>query len=183
MNISIVRKQRYVKLHPHLFFKNYNLSIYIDATFIITGDLNEFLLRIITPKYYLYTLEHPKRKSIFRELKTVVLIKKEKKSMAKTVYRRYKKKKFPDNKGLIESCLIIRKHNEKECINIMNIWYREIKSFSHRDQLSFNYIQWKKNIKIKYIPKNYVLQYFYQKHGHLIKRIYTDKKKFKFYIY
>ena len=43
MNISDVKKQRYIKLHPHLYFKNYDLSIYIDATFSLVGDLDEFL--------------------------------------------------------------------------------------------------------------------------------------------
>ena len=44
LNVTKVKKQRFIKLHPHLYFKNYDLSIYIDATFAITGDLNEFLL-------------------------------------------------------------------------------------------------------------------------------------------
>ena len=51
LNLSRVKKQRFIKLHPHLFFRNYNLSIYIDTTFQIQGDLNEFLLRVLTPKY------------------------------------------------------------------------------------------------------------------------------------
>jgi hypothetical protein len=56
--------------------------------------------------------------------------------------------KFPDKYGLLESCLIIRKHNDKNCINIMDKWFNEIKNYSHRDQLSFNYIIWKKKYKI-----------------------------------
>ena len=44
LNVTKVKKQRFIKLHPHLYFKNYDLSIYIDATFEITGDLNEFLI-------------------------------------------------------------------------------------------------------------------------------------------
>ena len=30
LNITDVKKQRFIKLHPHLYFKNYDLSIYID---------------------------------------------------------------------------------------------------------------------------------------------------------
>ena len=52
LNISTVKKQRFLKLHPHLFFKNYDLSIYIDGTFIIKGNLTDFLLRILNPKIY-----------------------------------------------------------------------------------------------------------------------------------
>ena len=172
LNISTVKKQRFLKLHPHLFFKNYDLSIYIDGTFIITGNLTEFLLRILTPQIYFYTFEHPQRNRIFQELKAVIKYKKENRRMTKLIQKRYKKKKFPDNNGLIESCLLIRKHNEKGCINFMNRWYYEIRKYSHRDQLSFNYIYWKNNIKIKYISKQYALEYFFQNRSHLFKKIY-----------
>ena len=57
--------------------------------------------------------------------------------MSKLIWERYKKEKFPDNNGLIEGCLIIRKHNEKEVINQMENWFEEIEKYSHRDQLSF----------------------------------------------
>ena len=71
INISTVKKQRYIKLHPHVFFKNYDISIYIDGTFQILGDLNEFLFRIISPNYNIYMLEHPDRDSIYDEIKEV----------------------------------------------------------------------------------------------------------------
>ena len=35
LKISDIKKQRYIKIHPHKFFKNYDLSIYIDANYII----------------------------------------------------------------------------------------------------------------------------------------------------
>ena len=139
LNISKVKKQRYIKLHPHLYFKNYDLSIYIDATFTITGNLDEFLLRTLSSKFYIYSFEHPRRNNIAEEALEVVRQHKEKKSISKIIRERYKRENFPDNSGLIESCLIIRKHNEKNCINLMNDWFEEIKNFSHRDQLSFSH--------------------------------------------
>ena len=48
----------------------------------------------------------------------------------------------------------------------MTQWYEEIKLYSHRDQLSFNYIYW----KTRYIPKKYTTEYFTQ-HAHIIKDI------------
>ena len=167
-NISRVKKQRFIKLHPHLYFKNYNLSIYIDASFQIKGDLNQFLLRVITTKYKIYTFEHPARNKIFNETFAVVKSGKESQNLSKFIRERYKKEKFPDNNGLIESCLIIRKHNEREVIENMHKWYEEIEKYSHRDQLSFNYIAWKTGIKIKYISKRFTMNYF-NKYGHIKK--------------
>lgn len=169
LKISNVRKQRYLKLHPHLYFSHYNLSIYIDACFIIKGELDEFLLRIFSPKYYLFTLEHPNRSSIYKEIEKVSSLQKDKTEITNRVYKRYIKENFTNNSGLIESCLLIRKHNEPDCINFMKEWYEEIKKYSHRDQLSFNYIKCKKNITMKYISKMFALKYFNRTSNHLIK--------------
>jgi hypothetical protein len=167
LNVSRVKKQRFIKLHPHLYFKDYDLSIYIDANFKIIDDLNNFLIRVLSPNYNIYIFEHPERNTIFNETFEVVRLQKEKESIANVIRERYKKEKFPDKNGLIESCLIIRKHNEKDSIYLMDKWYDEIKNYSHRDQLSFNYIMWKTGLKIKYIVKNFALQYFFQNITHL----------------
>ena len=62
--LEVMKKQRFYKTYPHLFFKDYNLSIYIDSTFDIKGNLDEFLLRIIKQNLSIYILAHPKRNSI-----------------------------------------------------------------------------------------------------------------------
>lgn len=167
LNVGRVKKQRFIKVHPHLYFKNYDLSIYIDANFKIIGDLNSFLIRVLSPNYNIYILEHPERNNILNETFAVAKLHKEKESMTNIIKERYKKEKFPDDNGLIESCLMIRKHNENDSIYLMNKWYEEIKNYSHRDQLSFNYIMWKTGIKIKYITKNFALEYFVQNITHL----------------
>ena len=146
-----IKKQRYYKTHPHLFFKDYDLSIYVDATFVIKGKLNEFLIRILSPNLSIYLLEHPERNSIFKESKAVIRYRKESKDFITIIQKKYKQEKFPDNNGLGETCLIVRKHNDLDCINFMEKWFQEIKNYSHRDQLSFNYIFWKsKNRIVKY---------------------------------
>ena len=81
MNFSnkkeIIKRQKYYKMNPHLFFQNYNISIYIDATFEIKGKLNEFLLRILTPNKSIYILEHIDRNTIYKEFEAVVEFKRD----------------------------------------------------------------------------------------------------------
>ena len=160
MNVSDVKKTRFIKSHPHLFFKNYSLSIYIDASYPLIGDLNEFLLRILEPNYNIYCLEHYERDCIYKEIKEVVRVKREKKQIADIVEEKYKQENFPHDLGLIEGALIVRKHNSKECIYLMEQWWEQIKNYSHRDQLSFNYVLWKSGINIKYFSKNFANKYF-----------------------
>ena len=54
LNLKTIKAQRFFKTHPHLFFQNYDLSIYIDSTIEIKGKLDEFLLRILSPNLNIY---------------------------------------------------------------------------------------------------------------------------------
>ena len=56
MKINSFKKQRFLKLHPHLFFQNYKLSIYLDTSFSIIGNLKEFLSRLLTPSFKIYDI-------------------------------------------------------------------------------------------------------------------------------
>ena len=64
---------------------------------------------------------------------------------------RYASLGFPKGKGLITGMVILRRHNEKDCIETMEDWWTEIKYNSKRDQLSFNYCAWKNNLKFNYM--------------------------------
>lgn len=173
LNMSLIKKQRFFKTHPHVFFQNYDLSIYIDSTYEIRGNLDEFLVRILTPNISMYMLEHPERNKIIDEFIPVKILKKENKSMITTLKEKYKEEHFPDNNGLIEGCIIVRKHNDKNCIKTMERWYDEIKNYSHRDQLSFNYALWKAETKIKYVSKTFCFKYLWGDYFH--KKNYTFK--------
>ena len=152
--IEVMKIERFYKTHPHLFFKSYDLSIYIDGTFEIKGNLDDFLLRIFSTKLNIYVLEHPFIDTINYEFDVVLNFKKESLKNIIPVKERYKNEKFPDNNGHAECCLIVRKHNDKNCKNFMEKWYNEIKYNSYRDQLSFNYILWKNgNNNVKYNKK------------------------------
>ena len=168
--LEVLKLQRFYKTHPHIYFENYDLSIYVDTTFEIFGNLDNFLLRILSPNKCIYSLEHPNRNSIYNEFGAVLFIQKETEENIKFIDKRYKKEGFPKNYGLSENCLIVRKHNDYNCINLMNLWYFEIEHYSYRDQLSFNYILWKINKSkiIKYISKNVLFEYFNQKNFHLL---------------
>ena len=118
-NISNYKITRFIKIFPHLFFRNYELSIYIDAAYTIIGDLDELLLRILSPKYNMYSIQHPVRNKIFDEFLAVLDCKKEKKSIVNIVKNRYIKENFPDNLGLTENCIIY--NYIKNFINIIII--------------------------------------------------------------
>lgn len=56
---------------------------------------------------------------------------------------RYRNEGYPVKAGMIESGVILRKHNDPRCKALCNMWAAEVMKHSRRDQLSFNYICWK----------------------------------------
>jgi hypothetical protein len=61
---------------------------------------------------------------------------------------------MPENYGLSENSIIIRRHNKLEVQSIMNKWWKEIASHSHRDQLSLSYVCWKSKFKFLMVNEN-----------------------------
>ena len=169
MNVSQIKKQRFIKLHPHLFFKNYEISLYIDSIYILFGNIDNLIMRLLPPEINIVMNEHRTRNTVRDEIKSVLGFQKDKIEVIEKIKERYKKEKFPDNYGLIETSFILRRHNEKDCINIMEKWWNEIKMYSHRDQLSLCYVLWKENKKIKLIDKNFLFNFF-ERIPHIIKK-------------
>ena len=68
-----------------------------------------------------------------------------------TQVNRYFSEGYPQNNGLLSSMVLLRRHNENDCIETMEKWWEEIQYGSKRDQLSFNYSAWKKSFKFNYL--------------------------------
>ena len=154
---SKVKQQRAVKILPHRYLKEYDISVWVDANVDLRGNLKEYLKSFDFNKYSVFIPEHPARKCIYKEKVECVRIKKitgDGIALADKQMQRYKDEKFPENYGLVQSNIVIRKHNTDYSRRLMELWWSELKDFSHRDQLSFNYALWKTGSEdFKYLPK------------------------------
>ena len=153
--LSQVKKQRYVKINPHLLLNEYDISIWVDGNVTIKSDLNKFVSENVVDNCSVYVPKHPQRNCIYAEEKVVLKMGKDKIDRTRPQIDRYRKEGFPENYGLLQSNILLRKHNEQDCIKLMEEWFNELKNGSHRDQLSFNYAAWKhQDVKIVYLDKN-----------------------------
>ena len=149
--LSPVKQQRYIKTHPHEFFKEYDYSIWIDGNMEVLTDP----ISLIDKNYIIEIPRHPYRNCIYNEAEACIRLKKDSKEIIEKQIKEYKDLNYPKNQGLVQTNIIIRKHNDKKCIKLMEDWWKEIEEHSCRDQLSFNFVLWKnKNIKFKYLDKN-----------------------------
>ena len=70
-------------------------------------------------------------------------------------YNAYIEDNFPDNSGLFEKTVFIRRNN-LEINNLFDLWWENNLKYSYQDQISYPYVLWKTNIMPDYIIKKNV---------------------------
>lgn len=154
---SKVKQQRGVKILAHRYLSDYDISIWVDGVVDVRGNIKDFLKPFDFDTYSVFIPEHPARRCLYKEIDACIKIKKLKGdeiTLAKKQLERYRAEKFPENYGLVQTNVMIRKHNDQYSKDLMEKWWSELKDYSHRDQLSFNYALWKCTPKkFKYLIK------------------------------
>ena len=146
--LNDIKKQRMVKTHPHWVLPDYDITVWIDANTEIDQKLYDYIEK--NKDNNITFKNHPDRNCIYDELKECVFWGKETVSNGQYLYNRYMKEKFPKHIGLYETNIIISHPKNKSVIRLYDAWWKQIYEYSHRDQLSLNYIIWKNGL-LKYI--------------------------------
>lgn len=150
-NVPKNKRQRMLKVLPHVILPEYEMSLYIDGNVKIKGDAKK-LFNVVS-SHIISIPKHPARTCIYREGIAVMKIRKDIPENVMPQMERYLEEKFPTDYGLFETNIIFRKHNEPECKRLMDRWALEIMMGSHRDQLSLTYAMWATNTKVFALPK------------------------------
>ena len=166
LNVSDIKKQRYMKIHPHKFFKNYDLSLYIDANYEITGDLNDYLINTLNPLDHIYIPHLQFGRGIKQAIQTAVDRKLDDVELLNKIRDRYNQSKILDKTGIVNAGLIIRKHHTKDCIKLMEKWWEEVRDYSHVDNFAFDYAGHMTGVRFLYTSYQFALFYF-KVHKHL----------------
>ncbi|MCG3760577.1 DUF616 domain-containing protein [Vibrio cincinnatiensis] len=143
---------RYYKMHPHLFFKDYDRSVYIDGNVRILNsmyDLVQFNLA-----YDIIFAKHEHRNCLYDEAQVCISKKNTPEKLVDKQMSFYRNDGFPKDFGLGEMNIIIRKHHSNEIIELMDQWWEQFMLWAKRDQLSFFYLIWKNNINFNYLHVN-----------------------------
>jgi len=144
--LSEVKQQRGVKILAHRYLSDYDISVWVDGAVQVKGNIKEYLKSLDFGKFCVFIPEHPVRKCIYAEKDACIRTKKIKGdgiALAEKQMKRYREEKFPSNYGLVQTNVMMRRHNDPYCKELMEKWWEELKDNSHRDQLSFNYALWK----------------------------------------
>lgn len=148
---SARRTARYYKTLSHKHFPEADVTIWVDAN----------VRLLVTPQVavkkwlgdaVLATFKHPDRKCLYQEA-TFCLGKSGKGNRAalRRQANAYLKEGMGRRWGLAETKCIIRRHTSE--VNALNeAWWKEISTYSLRDQISLPYVCWKLGLRWRIIP-------------------------------
>jgi hypothetical protein len=165
-----VRNSRYYKTKPHVYLSNYDISIWIDGTFIVRKDVNDLIEKYLSNVnmacfnhnntsldphnciYYSadYILHLGNKNYNINPSRGLKAYKDDPKLITSQI-EKYKKEGYPKDNGLVISGILFRRHNELDVIKVMEDWWIEINYHSHICQLSLPYVFWKNNFKFGWV--------------------------------
>ena len=147
-----VRNARWHKTHPHILFPKTEISVWIDSNIKIkTNFLYKKINEFIKSDSKFSISKHFCRNCIYEELESCKNHGKDDYQIMQEQIQFIKNDSYPENAGLFETFILLRKHNDPLLIKLSEDWWTMIKNYSRRDQLSLNYVQWKNNFPIDLI--------------------------------
>ena len=165
-----VRNSRHYKTKPHIYLSDYEVSIWIDGTFIVENDVNKLVDEYLSDAnmacfshnntaldphnciyysadYIMHLGDGNYKKDPSKGIKAY----KDDPKLIKRQIKKYRAEGYPADNGLVISGVLLRRHNEADCIKAMQDWWTEIKYHSHICQLSLPYVFWKNNFNFNWI--------------------------------
>lgn len=142
-----VRNARWHKINAHILFPDYDYSLWLDGNISIVRKKAFTIADKFIHKNTLVAVPlHLFRNCIYQEAKEIINLSIDYKRVVNAEIKCLRKHNYPENNGLHETCILLRKHDN--IINALNQWWHMVAKYSKRDQLSFDYAMWANDVKI-----------------------------------
>lgn len=129
------RTARFIKLHPHLYFPEHDESIWVDANIAFRESAQPFF-DALGGDGVMALFPHPHRRCVYVEGNECARRNKDSSEEIQAQLKRYRDRGFPDDGGLWETGILVRRHNDPHSIKLMTTWWRELFLGSRRDQIA-----------------------------------------------
>jgi len=127
---------------PHLFLPAHDRSVWIDGHLLPLVNVEEFA----RDKSGYWLMKHPARNCIYEEANACIQMRKDNPKIIQRQVARYRQDLYPVNNGLVATGVLIRDNNPA-FIPVAEQWWEEVRVHSVRDQISFNYVAHKNNLR------------------------------------
>lgn len=137
---------RAVKILPHKFLRSYDCSLYVDGNIKIRCDVARLFDEYLTDQAMALP-PHPKRNCVYEEADACIEAGKGAPEEINEQMQRYRRQGFPEDAGLPENSMLLRRHHAPPVKRTMETWWEEFRRGSSRDQLSFVYAAWETELE------------------------------------
>ena len=148
-----IRSSRLLKICPHHFLKEYDISLYIDNSIILKKTPEDIYHNLITDdEIEMVSLKHSFRETVLDEFVAVIQAQLDDLNKILEQLNAYSLV-YPDvlNEKPFSNGFILRRHNNHQVIQVMEEWVAHVFRYSRRDQLSLNYCLRNKKLNLRTI--------------------------------
>jgi hypothetical protein len=145
---------RWHKLHPHKLLPDYEQSLYVDANILIKDRISPLFDQALR-QAPLALFRHPTRDCLYEEAAAVKRLRYDDGAIVETQMAFYRAHGLPSRAGLHFGGILLRRHNDAKLIELMEDWWRQLKIFSHRDQLSLGFILRRHRVTVAELPSQF----------------------------
>lgn len=167
------KSARYYKCNPHLVLPEHDISVWVDARFLVKAkNVTQFINESFRKRDKIACYPHfrnPIDGCAYKEAFICATYELDNPDIILKQIMRYQKEGFPKRHGLFATGIIIRR-NIPEVNEFNELWWEEIQNGSKRDQISQVYCSWKKGLKITPIEGSIYGNKLVSKKKHLHKR-------------
>lgn len=160
---SPTRTARHYKILPHRYLPDAEITVWHGG----------WLQLITDPTHAVSYLKdndiamepHIERSCIYDEAAACIKLRKVNPDIAKRQMQFYSAKGFPPKYGLTSAFLIVRRNTDR-ITELNELWWKQVRMFTNRDQLSFMYCMWKLGLDYDRIPASPTRNGLYRTHAH-----------------
>jgi len=141
---------RFVKTHPHYFFPEYDVVVWIDANVVPLQGILPYVEAVIASDADIGVIRHPVRDGYIEEAGECVRIGADDEEVLNEQIRYYEALGVK-NTDLVETNILISRPKHDRVKKFFDTWWREINKRSIRDQISMRYAAFMTGVKEKEI--------------------------------
>jgi GT2 family glycosyltransferase len=131
---------RWCKLHPHELFPDAEIAVWLDGNFVINGDMEPYVQRVLDSGLPVGMIRHPQRDCVYKEIAACIELSKDSKERLLRQQERYLSLSLPVQGGLYETNVIINNIKHPALPAFYSVWWQELSEQSFRDQVSLPHV-------------------------------------------
>ena len=140
-------ESRAPKLLPHRYLADWEHSLYVDARVRFKTNPLELLREEVLQDRPFKSFAHPWRNCVYEEAEVIIEQGICKEADVRRQMDHYRLNGYPEGNGLIAGTVLLRRHNDPQLVEFMELWHSHMLHFTYRDQLSFNFCAWLKGFQ------------------------------------